>query len=187
MRKILVSDIMTRDAITIKPETNLLECAKNMVKKRVNSLLLVDQKRLVGFLDQSDILWALIKKSEKELKDIRAIDISPRKLATIKPTSTIDEAIIKMKTLKFERLPVIHGKELVGIITIKDILNFKPEIYPELEELAEIREEAKKLKRLKKAEHLDFEHDGICEECGNHEVLSRVDGKIICETCQSSL
>jgi len=187
MKNILVADIMTRDPITTKPETNLLDCAKLMVKKKVGSLILLDKKRLVGFIDESDILWALIKKSKEDLSKIRAIDISPRKLATIRPSSTVKETLIKMKKLKFERLPVIHEKELVGMITAKDIFNFHPELYSELDELAEIREESKKLKRLKKAKHRDFMHDGICEDCGNHDILSRIDGRLICESCKNAM
>ncbi len=35
MKNILVVDIMTREPVTIDPSTNLLECAKKMVKKKV--------------------------------------------------------------------------------------------------------------------------------------------------------
>ncbi len=187
MKNILVSDIMTRDPVIITPESSLLDCAKKMVKKKVGSLLLIDKKRLVGFIDQSDVLWAMIKKSKEDLANIRAIDISPRKLATIKPSATIKETILKMKKLKFERLPVIHEKELVGVITIKDILTFNPEMYPELDELSDIREESEKLKRLKQAKNRDFIHDGICEECGNPDILSKIDGRIICDSCKGAM
>lgn len=189
MKNLLVADIMTRSPVIISPETNLLDCAKTMVRKRVGSLLIVDKKRknrLVGFLDQKDILWALIKKSKESLPNIRAIEISPRKIATIKPTATIKETIAKMKKLKFEKLPVIHEKELVGIITAKDILNFHPEIYPELEEFAKIREETKKLKRLKQAKNRAV-IEGICEECGNQGELYRENGMLICESCRGGL
>jgi len=172
---------MTREPISIKPDTNLLECAKKMVRKRVGSLLLINKKRLVGFISQKDILWALIKKSKRDLSKIKAREISPKKIATVKPTSTIDEAIKKMKKLRFERLPVIHEGKLIGIITIRDILNFNPEIYPELEELVQIREETKKLKRLKKKKPID----GICEECGNRGILSRANGMLVCDSCNS--
>ena len=58
----------------------------------------------------------------------------------------IDNAIKRMKKRKFNRLPVVQtGKELVGIITARDILNFNPEVYPELEELAQIKEEQEKI------------------------------------------
>jgi len=184
MKQILVADIMTREPITTKPDTNLLDCAKIMVKKRVGSLLIVDKKRLVGFISRKDILWALIKKSKQDLSKIKARDICSKKIATIKPSITIEEAIKKMKRVKFERLPVIHEKELVGIITVKDILNFHPEFYPELEEFAKVREETKKLKRIKKTEKI---HDGLCEECGNHELLSKFNGMLVCESCKNAM
>jgi len=187
MRVVLVADVMTRNPITVKPEENLLICAKKMVRKKVGSLLIVDGKRLVGFIDQKDILWALIKKSKEDLSKIRAIDISPKKIATIKPSLTLRGAIQRMKKLKFARLPVLHEKKLVGIITSKDILNFHPEFYPELEEFAQIREETKKLKRIKKAKDRQFMHEGICEECGNPDILYRVHGMLICESCKNSI
>lgn len=187
MENILVSDIMTRDPVVVKPETSLLDCAKIMVKKRVGSLLLVTNKKLVGFISNEDILWALVKKSKEDLSKIKAIDISPRKIATIKPLISVKIAFEKMKNLKFERLPVIHEGELVGIITIKDILSFSPEFYPELKELAEIREETKKLKRVEKAKDRDFMHDGICEECGNRDILSRFNGMLVCESCKNAV
>ena len=185
MKKILVADIMTREPIIVKPDTSLLECAKKMVKKRVGSLLLINKKKLVGFISQKDILWALIKKSKEDLATIKAIEISPKKIATIKPSFTIEEAIKKMKRLKFEKLPVIHNKKLIGVITIKDILNFHPEFYPELDEFAKIREESKKLKRVKKAKK--FSQEGICEECGNQDVLFRINGMLVCESCKNTM
>lgn len=184
MKNILVSDVMTREPITISSNTNLLECAKMMVKKKVGSLLLVENKRLLGFIAEKDILWALIKKSREDLSKIRAMDISPKKIAVIKPSNTIIEAIEKMKRLKFERLPVIDNNELVGMLTIKDILNFNPEFYPELEEFARIREESDKLKRIRKAKQLT---EGICEECGNHDLLYHQDGRVICGSCRRNM
>jgi len=91
--------------------------------------------------------------------------------------------MLKMKKLRFERLPVVQDNELVGMITIKDILSFNPEFYPELEEFAKIREESKKLKRVKKAQK---EIDGICEECGNRDFLHRFNGMLICESCKDT-
>jgi CBS domain-containing protein len=186
MEDILVADIMTQDPVTVSPNTNLLECAKIMVKKRVGSLIIINQKKLVGFLAQSDILWALIKRPQSALSKIKSIDISPRKLATIKPTTTVKEAFQKMKKLKFERLPVIQKGELVGVITIRDILNFHPELYPEIDEFTKIREETEKLKRIKKAREFSGK-EGICEECGAKELLYRFNGRLICANCKDFL
>lgn len=186
MYKILVSDIMTREPIVINPDANLLDCAKKMVQKKTGSLLLVDKTRLVGLISTRDILWALIKKSKEDLSKIQAKDISPKKIAIIKPSATLNEALKKMKDSRFERLPVIENNELVGIVTIRDILSFHPEIYPELEEFAQIREESRKLKLVKKAKEKVSEHEGVCEECGNYGVLYRVNGSLMCESCKNS-
>ena len=184
MKDISVADIMTRKLNSVKPDTTILNCAKMMVKTRAGSLLLVEKKRLVGIIARKDILWALVKKPNN-LTDIKAIDISPRKIATIKPNQSIDYALKKMKKFKFERLPVIHKKELVGVITIKDIFNFNPEIYPEIKENIMIKEEQEKLKRLKRAKRNSF-REGICEGCGNVGLLSNFNGTIICDLCKDS-
>jgi CBS domain-containing protein len=184
MKNVLVADVMTRDPVTISPDANLFDCAKRMVKKRVSSLLIVEKKKLVGFISQSDILWALTKKSSGNLKNVKAIEISPKKIITIKPESLLTVAIEKMKKMKFERLPVIHENEVVGIITAKDILNFNPEVYPEIEEFSKIRQESEKLKRIKEAEK---RREGICEECGSQGILFKANGMLVCENCRDKI
>ncbi len=183
MKIILVADIMTREPITVSPSTNLLDCAKVMVKKNVGSLVIADKKRLVGFISQKDILWALTKSPRGDLAKTKAIEISPKKIAIIKPDSTIRDAIEKMNRLKFERLPVVHENILVGVVTAKDILNFHPEVYPEIEEFAKIKEESEKLQRIKQA---GKRIDGICEECGNQGILFRYNGMLVCESCRDT-
>ncbi len=184
MHKLQVSDIMTREPLVAKPDSFLLDCVKKMVKKKVGSILLVKDKRLVGLISQKDVMWALTKKSKKDLKEVLAIDISPKKLATIKPSMPIKDVIEKMKKLKFGRLPVIHEGELVGLVTLSDILNFHPEMYPELDEFDEIRERAAKLKRIRSKER-KYAVEGICEECGNHDLLQKTHGMLLCESCRN--
>jgi CBS domain-containing protein len=184
MKEILVVDIMTREPLTITPNASLLDCAKKMVRKKTGSLVLVEKNELKGFIAQEDILWALIKKSKEDLKDIKAKDISPKKIATIKPDLTVKEAIKRMKRVRFNRLPVVKEGKLVGIITMKDILNFNPEFYPELEEFEKIREEAEKLKRLGMRENFK---EGVCQECGNFGTIYKIDENWICDSCKSVL
>jgi len=67
MERITVAEIMTQEPVIIDPEKNLLECAKSMVRKHVGALVLVKDKKVVGFLSQKDILWALVKKYPKKI------------------------------------------------------------------------------------------------------------------------
>ena len=181
MKNILVSDVMTRDLISISPSSNLMECAKKMVKNRIGSLMIIEKEKLVGFISQRDILWALTKHSD--LTKIKSIDISPKKIAIIGPNNTVKEAIEKMNKLKFEKLPVVSENKVVGFITSGDIINIHPEVYPEIEEFARIREETEKLKRIKEA---GKRTEGICEECGNQGILFRNNGMLVCESCRDN-
>jgi CBS domain-containing protein len=184
--KATVADIMTRNPVTVNSSMNLLDCAKKMIKQKIRSLIIVDGKNLVGFLSQKDIIWAMIKKSRKELSEINAIDVSPRKIVSVRPSFLVSDAIKKMKKTKFDKFPVVEKGELMGMLTAKDILTFHPEFYPEFEEFAMIREESKKLKRIKELKKGDYVSDGVCEECGNRELLHKFNGMLLCGSCKDS-
>jgi len=179
MKTIDVSDLMTRNPLTISPETSLLDCAKKMLKNKIVGLPIVQKGNLIGFITQRDILWTLIKlKKISDLGKIKAIEVSPKKLVTVNPKMPIEKAIKKMS--KYYRLPVVMNEKLVGIIAATDVLLFNPEYISEFEELTKIKEETEKLKRLK-LKHRPQE--GICEECGNYGILISEKGVFICEEC----
>ena len=104
---IKVGDLMTRKFIHTTPETNLKECAKIMVKKRVGSLLIKEEDKLKGILTEKDIVWAIVKKSASDLENIKASDLMRRKLTIIKPGADITDAMKKIKKKKIRRLPVV--------------------------------------------------------------------------------
>jgi len=187
VNRVLVSDIMTRQIASVDPDTNLLECAKKMVRKRIGSLLLIKDKSLKGLISTPDILWAIVKKSKEDLSKIKASDISPRKIVTIKPEANLEEAIWKIRKYKFHRLPVIKNGEVIGLITLRDILNFYPELNAHFKEVESIREETEKMKRLEDAKERIVFRDGICEECGNRDALYRVNGSLVCASCMPLL
>ena len=97
MKRIAVGDIMTRNFVSAKPDTNLIDCAKEMVKKRVGSLVVKEGQKLVGVLTERDILWAMIKKPKAELENVKAKDIATRKIVAVKPSADVYEALQKMK------------------------------------------------------------------------------------------
>jgi CBS domain-containing protein len=145
MRKISVGDIMTRKVISVKPGANLYECAKAMSKERLNSIIIAEEKRLYGILTARDVLWAITKKPGADLKKINAMDIATKKLAVIKPSADISQALRKMQALNFRRLPVLSHGELIGVVTLKDILSIEPELYSEMSGiLDDIKEQDRK-------------------------------------------
>lgn len=183
MRRIAVGDVMTRNFVSVSPNANLFECAKQLVKARINSLLIVKEKRLIGIITSRDILWAITKNSKANLQKINVMDVATRKVAVIKPSADIGQALTKMKSLNFRRLPVLSNGQVIGIITLKDILRVDPELYQQSSELFEVKEEEEKLRSLAKPSILE----GFCENCGAFSELLIIEDKALCPDCREEL
>ena len=179
---IKVGDIMTRNFVSAAPDISVLNAVKLMVKNRVGSLVLVEDEILKGIFTEKDIMWVLTKRNSKDdLSQIRAGDVCTKKITTIKPSADIYDAIRLMRKAKFRRLPVTIQKRVIGLLTLKDILKIQPELFEIVQENYAIREEEDKLKRTKSKETFN---EGICEECGEIDILYNVDGQFICEECR---
>lgn len=181
---IKVGDIMTRNFVHTTPDTNLRDCAKIMVKKRVGSLLIKEKNsdKLLGILTEKDILWAIVKKKVNSLHEIDAKDLMQRKVITAKPSEDVIEAVDKFRKKKLRRLPVVENGKLIGMLTSKDILRIDPGLFQMLAETIKIKEETAKLK--KRSSHFNgMKRTGICEECGEYDVLVKDDLQYICENC----
>ena len=179
-----VGDIMTRDFISVNPYTSILDCAKKMVKKRVGSLILKENNQLKGIITEGDIIWAMTKKSRKDLGKIKASEIAPRKLVTIKPSADLYDALHKMKKTKYRWLPVTVNGDVIGFLTLKDILSIEPSLFEMASEIMQIREESEKLKRVKAGEIFK---EGLCEDCAEFGILYRIDNRMICEDCRNAM
>ena len=179
---IKVGDLMTRNFIHVSPDTNLKECAKLMIKKRVGSLLIKEDEKLKGILTEKDIIWAIVKKSYHNLENVKVKDLMKRKVTTIKPGADITDAMKKFKRKKIRRLPVVERKKLIGLITTNDILRIDPGLFQAIAETIKIKEEKAKF----------FRHgieakrkSGICEECGMFELLYHDNPQWLCDICYS--
>jgi len=183
MKRIAVCDIMTRHFVSVSPLDSLYKCAKLIAKERVDSLILADKKKLVGILTSRDILWAIVKKPNLDLKNLKAIEIATRKVAVIKPSADISQALEKMKALNFKILPVLSKGSLTGVITLKDILAVEPELYSQIAELADVRERDRKIQGFEK----DWPLEGFCENCNTFSELLEVENQLLCPDCRNEL
>ena len=139
-------DIMTRDVITVTPDTDITQATKILLENRINGLPVVDEnRRLVGIVCQSDMiaqqkriplpsLFTLLdgyftltssKHFEKEVQKIAATRVAQAMTVapvTVRPDTSLEEIASLMVEKKLHTLPVVNGKELVGIVGKEDML-----------------------------------------------------------------
>jgi len=140
-----VKEIMTKQVITVTPETEIVKAAKILIENRINGLPVVDKGRLVGILCQSDLivqqkkfpipsLFTFLdgyisltseKQLEKKIQKIAATTVDEAMTpnpVTVEPDTSVEEAATLMVDKNFHTLPVVEGDRLVGIVGKEDIL-----------------------------------------------------------------
>jgi CBS domain-containing protein len=130
MKQELVKDWMTRNVVTITPDTALPEAHRLMTDKRIRRLPVVQDGLLVGIITLGDVrgaepsgatslsVWEL----NYLLGKVKIEEIMNRNLITISPNATISQAAGLMLEHKISGLPVVdNATGLVGIITESDI------------------------------------------------------------------
>ncbi len=130
MKQDLVKHWMTRDVVTITPDTSLHEAHRLMTEKHVRRLPVVDRGKLVGIVTLGDVRGAepsaastlSVWEMNKLLANLKVSEIMTREPVTISQEATISTVAEIMLEKKFSGLPVVDDQgKLVGIITESDI------------------------------------------------------------------
>lgn len=114
------SDLTIRDVITISPDASIKEANEIMDLEEVSGLPVVENKIVIGIISRRDIKPIINSNSKKKVKDIMTEEV-----LTIPESTTPDEALDLAYENKVERLPVVRDGEIMGIVTIRDILERK--------------------------------------------------------------
>jgi CBS domain-containing protein len=107
----------------VSPETTVFDAIKLMAEKNIGALPVLSHERLEGIFTERDYTRkiALAGKTSKQtlVKEI----LSPN-LVTVTPDDSVEECMRLMTEHRIRHLPVLHGDELVGIISIGDLVNW---------------------------------------------------------------
>jgi signal-transduction protein with cAMP-binding, CBS, and nucleotidyltransferase domain len=172
-----VADCMTIKPITVSKDTSLVDCSKMMRDKHVGSLLVVEKGKLIGLITEQD----MVRKAMAELLDPEKTVIEKvmvTELITITPDKDIYDALKMMRDYNIRHLPVMDRGQMVGFLTMKDILKIQPQLFDLIVEKIELREESRK--------PISAEEEGVCDGCGNYAAdLEEVDGSMLCSACRN--
>jgi CBS domain-containing protein len=111
-----------REVITVHPSVNVAEVADVLVQRGIGAVLVVDEaKQLLGIVSERDIVRGLNANGAATL-DMTAGQLMTRPLQTASPQTTIIEAMRKMTAGRFRHIPVLDQGELVGVVSIGDVV-----------------------------------------------------------------
>ena len=110
-------------ALSITPDTMIFDALYLMSEKNVGALLVMENEKLVGIFSERDYARKIILKGRTSL-DTEVREIMTEDVFTVTPEETIDQCMILMSGKRIRHLPVLQGSEVVGVISIGDVVKF---------------------------------------------------------------
>jgi CBS domain-containing protein len=113
------------DVHTIEPTATLATAARVLTEKGIGALVVLGtDHRVIGIVSERDIVRALAERGAGALAEPLA-QVMTRKVVTCGQTETVGGLMEQMTTGKFRHLPVIEQGELVGIVSIGDVVKHR--------------------------------------------------------------
>jgi CBS-domain-containing membrane protein len=144
-----VQDAMTKDVVTVRPETTVGDIAALLVRHRISAVPVVSEdNRILGIVSQTDLGHRSETGTEKKRKwwldifadtdaqaraytkthGLHAIDVMTRHLVTVRPSTNLAEVAEVLDTHRIRQVPVLVDGKLVGMISRTDLVRKLAEV-----------------------------------------------------------
>ena len=132
MKSIRVADWMTEGVLAVETFDSIAIARQVMAKHRVNQLPVLDNDHLVGIVTDRDIRDAyptsmMINRTEaidQFAEKITVEEVMTHDIFVVQPETPLAKAVGLLRKHRIGSLPVVKSRELVGIITRSDVLDF---------------------------------------------------------------
>ena len=111
----------TKEIWSLVPDDSVFEALEMMADKNVSGLLIVKDEKLVGIFTERDYARKLILKG-KFSKDTKVSDLMTKNVLYVEPKNTIQDCMKLMTDKRIRHLPVLDEGQLIGIVTIGDLV-----------------------------------------------------------------
>ena len=106
----------------IRPQDSIAAAARAMTEYRIGALLVEDDGgQIVGILSERDIVRGMGPHGA-DLHDVEVSGLMTKTLIRCSPEDSVNEAMAMMTDRRIRHLPVFEGDELVGFISIGDLV-----------------------------------------------------------------
>jgi CBS domain-containing protein len=109
------------EVYSIAPEATILDALTMMAKHNTGALLVMTEGKMEGIVSERDCVRKVELKG-KNAKDTTVREIMTSDVITIEASQPLEECMALMIEKNFRHLPVCEGKELLGVLSVRDVL-----------------------------------------------------------------
>lgn len=146
MEEIRVSEVMTKDPVTVDAGLPVTDVARVLVEHGIGGVPVVENGRLVGIVTDGDLIMqdirleypsyvqfidgvflspAAVSRFEEKLRKAvgaKVGDVMTTEVVTVGPDATVEDAATLMVENRISRVPVVDGDTVVGIVSKADVV-----------------------------------------------------------------
>jgi CBS domain-containing protein len=118
-RALTIRDLMTTRVVATSPDDPVADAAAAMVQRKVGSALIMQGRFLAGIMTERDVLRAAASGSDLTTSPVSAWMTKDPESAS--PDTTVEQAAQLMLLHGFRHLPVVEGREVLGVVSLRDL------------------------------------------------------------------
>lgn len=118
-----IAQVMTKEPKTVGPSMSVRSAAKQMRDASIGSLFVKKGKAIVGIVTDTDLVRRAMATS-KDLNKLTVDAVMTSPVCTIEGVRTVSDAHDMMGDLHVRHLGVTQGGEIVGVISVRDLLSY---------------------------------------------------------------
>jgi CBS domain-containing protein len=110
-----------REVYSIAPGASVLDAVRQMAERHIGALLVIEEGRLEGIVSERDYARKVVLNGRSSTTTaVREIMSAP--VVTIGPDHTVEDAMRLMTSRRIRHLPVMQGRDLLGVVSIGDLV-----------------------------------------------------------------
>jgi CBS domain-containing protein len=110
-----------RTVWTIDADSTVYDALVKMSKKGIGALVVLENGKVAGIFSERDYARKVVLHG-KSSKESTVNELMTREITFVRPENTIEECMTLLSKKHIRHLPVLEGDELIGVITIRDVL-----------------------------------------------------------------
>ena len=132
----IINEKEIKELLTVDSKQPVIEALTIMAKYKIGALIVTNEAKMVGIISERDYAREIILEG-KSSKDTKVEEIMTRKVFTLSAGDKFEKGLEIMTKKRIRHMPVMDGKELIGMVSqgdlVKEMISYQKELIKELE------------------------------------------------------